>query len=927
MLKNLSFRPPARSFIACCIEFRERQEFCRANIIPLLLKRLHASGRRATKCSSGGSEKALPSKKELRRLIREITNVIRTSPRKRRPSIREWMGEVKSLIKAREDAANKRLGELQNRILEAKVDYSRSIILNESELDAVVGEMNSLVQRLDGLNFRQESVIERISSQELRKMEILSQAREYLGELLVLSDRVQEVSKSIRDSSRLRSSKIYELLSVLRECLDSLGSIEGEMSLRLNVKDSIYGEISGVLDYILEVLVSQIASFLREYCDWGQLDKIVQQVLSRKSTNVLSESPDLSRIEKNEGISQSIGVLLVLASICIDLGYTCREMRDSGVDGPREGDRYPRRNACEEIIPRLGDEIANKLKPLFFSRSSSLSNPERPEWLLETYLSIFKSHSSYLKGLWRLLGARLSAVKSGAGDDSARTYTSKYVPFYMEREEYLRVMGGILAVDPSKVLSISLICNLEAALRAFLRRSLSKDGVAIRDNKVDCIFEKLVEHLLILYRQWREVEAETAMLITADLLTNLNVNRLVQQKKGSVDGLLEDGGVLQIEDISKTAVSWAKSAFTLVMGSPDSEYLEMFNRPSTFPPECGILDWYCILNRIYIAGQTLGYLSESLISSYVDKFNMKRTIQDLYSSICSHCGSSDQSVMLKWLADTVVYISSDSSSQNAQALVMPIKSSSSGQNGSGSLILVLGYSIEVVELLNAFSGKVSQLVDSCICFERSRLRISDWMASKYPETKMGLSHYPPKVFSELFSTPIIDQSIVGEFVGYIRGEWNRVGHKIGPMIPMISILLESVDVVYFTLVNLREDVGVRGSTGSGPRPEEGESRDGAEYTLKMYDRSTEALREIKEEMIRDIKLELTEVIIKPLVYSEITIPSLGDLLSSSTFSGNARLLFDENLAKKVNELKHAFLLFSLFLSSSNLTEISNVLSV
>lgn len=929
MLRNLSFKLPARSFIACCTEFRERQEFCRTSIIPLLLKRRqHASGRGAARAVSLGSEETVSSK-ELRKLIREITNVIRTSPRKRRPSIREWMGEVRDLIRAREDAANARLRELQSQLLEAKVSYLEAILLSGSRLDGVVVEVNSLVQRLDGLSFREDSVFEKICSLDLRKMEILSRTREYLAELLALSSRVREVADSVRGSASLRSSRVYALLSTLRECVHSMSQMEKEGSLKLNVKSSVYGEILDVLGHVLEILANQISLCLREYCDWGKLDKIVQQVLGSKACRVLSDLPDISRSER---ISQSIGVLLVLSSMCIDLMHTCKELQGSGT-----GDKQFRIGVCEEIIPRLGEEIANKLKPLFFSRNSSLSNPEKPEWLLETYLSIFKSHSEYLRDLWSVLNAKFRMARSedGTWGGGAKTHASKHVPSYMKREEYLEVMGEILSTDPAKILSISLICNLQSALRAFLKRVLSRDGVAVRDNKADCIFERLVERLLLLYRQWREAEEETSVLILLDLLTNTNVNKLVLPRRSSGDGLLEeDGSALQIEDISKTAVSWAKSAFTLVMGSPDSEYLEMFNKPSIFPLECGILDWYCILNRTYIAGQTLGYLSESLISSYIDKFNMKRTVHDLYSSICSHCGSSDQSVILKWLSDTVVYMSADSSSQNGQTLVMPIKSSSGECRPDFGLILVLGYSVEVVELLNAFSGKISLLVDSCMSFERSQHCIGrgkdcqSWVrslvASKFHEMQAGLARYPPEIFSETFSTPIISHSIIGDFVNYIRGEWNRVGHKIGPMIPMISILLESVDIVYFTIVNLRQDVNARSrSFGSGSAEDE----EPLGHVSSMYDGPAEKLREIKEEMLRDIKLELTEVIIKPLIYSEITIPSLEDLLSLSTFSVDARLLFDDNLAKKVDQLKYTFVLLSLFLSSSNLTEISETLSV
>ncbi|KAH8581602.1 uncharacterized protein ELE39_002060 [Cryptosporidium sp. chipmunk genotype I] len=949
MLKNLTFKPPTRSFIACCIEFRERQEFCRTNVIPLLLKKSSISKKVLISTSKSVEKKVASSKKELKNLIREITNVIRASPRKKRPSIKEWMGEVRDLIRAKEEVANSRLNELQNKLLDAKVDYSNSIIMNESMLDQVVERMNSLVRRLDRLNFREDSILDKIDSSDLKKMEILIQVREYLRELLTLSNKVEQVSDSIKNSKNLKSSKVYALLSNLKDCLLKISLIENGRNVKLNIKSFIYNEISRVLDHIFEILINQITLFLKKYCDWGQLEKIVQLVLSRKSPQfALNDPPDLSILERNERISQSIGILLVLASICIELGFECEELKFSAGIETSNSYKNPRINICEEIISRLGNEISKKLKPLFFSRNSSLSSIEKPEWLLETYFSIFKSHSDYLKNLWNDLNANFMRAKNNEENNGIDTYTSRYIPFYIEKDKYLDTMSKIVSVDPKKILSITLIYNLQNALRIFLRRAIYKDGVAVRDNKTDCIFEKLVEHLLLIYRHWKDVDEETSMFIPLDLLTNLNVNKLVITKKSSIDGLFEeDNNILQMEDLSKTAANWAKSAFTLVMGNPDSEYLEMFNKPSIFPSECGILDWYCILNRIYIAGQTLGYISESLISSYIDKFNMKRTIHDLYSSICSHCGSSDQNVILKWLSDTVVYISNDSLSKNGQTLIMPIKSSSNGNQGIGNLILVLGYSIETVELLNAFSGKISLLLDSCKSFEKSQYymendksdqyRIKSLILAKFHEIKIEFDYYPPKIFSETFSTPIIEQSIVGEFTNYIRGEWNRVGHKVGPMIPMISILLESVDIVYFTIVNLNQDINAKSSLKSEPKLDEdfqksipnleGKHKKKIEYISKIYDGSIVMLKELKEEMINDIRLELSEVIIKPLIYSEIVIPSLEDLLNSNSFSGNARLLFDDNLAKKVNELKYTFVLFSLFLSNSNLTEISKALSV
>ncbi|KAL3126228.1 hypothetical protein CHM_8g90 [Cryptosporidium hominis] len=949
MLKNLTFKPPTRSFIACCIEFRERQEFCRTNIIPLLLKRHSISKKLAIIKSKSAEENAVSSKKELKILIREITNAIRTSPRKRRPSIREWVGEVKDLIRAREVVANERLNELQNKLLDAKVDYSNNIIMNESMLDKVVIRINSLVQRLDGLNFREESILDKVDYLDLKKMEVLTQVSDYLKELLVLSNKIEQVSDLMKKSKSLKSSEIYTLLSNLKDCTLKISLIENGRNVKLNVKNSMYSEISRILDYILEILINQITLFLKNYCDWGQLDKIVQQVLSRKSSQcVLDSPPDLFKLERNERISHSIGILLVLASICIELGFECRELNGSASIELSNDYKISKINVCEEIISRLGTDIANKVKPLFFSRNSSLSNIEKPEWLLETYFSLFKSHSEYLNNLWNDLNKNFMKIKNIEENDAIKTYTSKHIPSYIDKEKYIEEMNKIVLVEPKKILSITLIYNLQNALRIFLRRALYKDGVAIRDNKTDCIFEKLVEHLLLVYRQWKDIDEETSMFIPFDLITNLNVNKLFLTKKSSIDGLFdEDNNILQMEDLSKTAVSWAKSAFTLVMGNPDSEYLEMFNKPSTFPSECGILDWYCILNRIYIAGQTLGYLSESLISSYIDKFNMKRSIHDLYSSICSHCGSSDQNIILKWFSETVVYISNDSLSRNGQTLIMPIKSSSTGNQGISNLILVLGYSIETVELLNAFSGKVMLLVDSCKSFEKSqyyldndeggKYRIKDIILAKFHEIKIELDYYPPKVFTETFSVPIVEQSIVKEFINYVRKEWNKIGHKVGPMIPMASILLESVDIVYFTIVNLGQDINANSSLISESKlyndfqelklnlKEEKKEKMG--YISTMYDGPMVMLKELKEEMINDIKLELTEVIIKPLIYSEIVIPSLEDLLNSNSFSGNARLLFDDNLAKKVNELKYTFVIFSLFLSNSNLTEISKALSV
>ncbi|KAK9170687.1 Uncharacterized protein cmbei_80090 [Cryptosporidium meleagridis] len=949
MLKNLTFKPPTRSFIACCIEFRERQEFCRTNIMPLLLKRHSISKKLAISKSKTVEENAVSSKKELKNLIREITNAIRASPRKRRPSIREWIGEVKDLIRAREVVANERLNELQNKLLDAKVDYSNNIIMNELMLDKVVIRINSLVQRLDGLNFREESILEKIDYLDLKKMEVLTQVSDYLKEMLALSNKIEQISELIKNSKSLKSSEIYTLLSNLKDCTLKISLIENGRNFKLNIKNSIYSEISRILDYIFEILINQITSFLKMYCDWGQLDKIVQQVLSRKSSQCsLDGPPDLSKLERNERISHSIGILFVLASICIELGFECKELNGSASMELTKDYKNSKINVCEEIISRLGTEIANKVKPLFFSRNSSLSNIEKPEWLLETYFSLFKSHYEYLNSLWNNLNTNFMKLKNVEESNVKKACTNKYIPSYIDKEKYIEEMNKIVLVEPKKILSITLIYNLQNALRIFLRRALYKDGAAIRDNKTDCIFEKFVEHLLLIYRQWKDIDVETSMFIPFDLITNLNVNKLVLTKKSSIDGSFdEDNNILQMEDLSKTAVSWAKSAFTLVMGSPDSEYLEMFNKPSTFPSECGILDWYCILNRIYIAGQTLGYLSESLISSYIDKFNMKRTIHDLYSSICSHCGSSDQNIILKWFSETVVYISNESLSKNGQNLIMPIKSSSTRSQGIGSLILVLGYSIETVELLNAFSGKVMLFVDSCKSFENSqyylendkgsKCRIKDIILAKFHEIKIGLDCYPPKIFTERFSVPIIEQGIVKEFIGYIRGEWNRVGHKVGPMIPMASILLESVDIVYFTLVNLSQDINTRSLVisepklynnfqGSIPNLKE-EQKEKMGYISTMYERPIVMLKELKEEMINDIKLELTEVTIKPLIYSEIVIPSLEDLLNSNSISGNARLLFDGNLAKKVNELKYTFVLFSLFLSNSNLTEISKALSV
>ncbi|KAF7456987.1 hypothetical protein HWI79_2490 [Cryptosporidium felis] len=955
MLENLTFKPPTRSLLACCTDFRERREFCRANLIPLLLKRVSDSKKKVSSVDAHGEKISLSSGKELKNLVWEITRLIRTSPRKRRPSIREWSEEVREIVRAREEAARKRLDELHIKQLDAKVEYSRDILANESTLDSIVPKLNSLAEKLDKLSFRRDSILDMVDSQSLKRMGVLSRAKEYLSELLNFSNKLEEISNSLRDQKSLRSSRIYEIIQTIRKSQESVKSLEAGEKLNLKIKTSIYKEISRLLDHVLEILLDQLSVFLKEYCDWGRLDKIVQQVQGNSSRSSLNEeSFESSRAQKNEVLVYKISIALLLIYECIDLTRSFNEPRgkeDSGV----EQERLEKQNSnlsigmriLEQIFPKITSEIVNKLKPLFFSRNSSLASVDKPEWILETFLAVFKSHSSYLESLWNILNAKYGSLKH---EDGTNEHGRGNIPSFVEESRFLLVMNGIISASPKKALSISLIRELRGVLKIYLRRILVKDGTPIRDNRIDCIFERFVEQLLLCYRRWSELEHETSVFILFDILNNISIIELSSVKKSSSDGPTEEeSGLIQVEELSKAAVNWAKSAFTMVLGGSDSEYLEIFSKPSSFPPECGVLDWLCILNKIYIANQIIGYLSESLVASYTDKFNIKRTIKDLYSSMCSYCGSSIPNIILKWFSETVVYISREAGSRNGQALIMPIKSSLNNKgvsnalasthgtqnSNSGDYILVLGYSVETVELLNAFSGKLSLFVDCCSSLEVNydSLRRSELAIHELQESGTH-REYPPETFLRVFSTPIVEKSIVGEFVEHIRSEWNMIGHKVGPFIPIVSILLESVDIVYYSLLNLSQDIenSTRFTDSGNPILNKSSlikisEKERTECIPKLYFGSLKKLEELKDEMIRDIKLELREVMIKPLIYSEIVIPKLENLLSSNSFSGNARILFDDHLAKKINELKYTYILFDLFLSQTNLTRIAQALSV
>ncbi|KAK6588591.1 hypothetical protein RS030_4503 [Cryptosporidium xiaoi] len=973
----LNKKPPKIPYIASCIEFKERQEFCRVHLIPLLLKRnknCHntTNEKIITKEETNvKSKRALFNKNDtnLRALINKIRNeaineYIKINKKSKNTDKIEFkliIDKVRKIITNNKNELKSRIIELENKIEDYKLKYIENIIFNGKNTDLLTVEINQLLCKISKLNFTGDSIIEKIDKNQIEKYRILNIIYENIHDFDILISRLEEIYDKL-NNNRIKCSEVYDIIITLSEYVNYYYNNENNI-VNINIGNILHRKILKITYFIENLLSKKCLDILRLYCNWGKIDKIIEEFLSKRNTaysinDLVNNNIHLIEIEKKEKMANSLGILLVLFFEC------------NNIYKNNNNNKLLYKNTTNKIISYLCNEMMSTLKSLFFSKNSLLSNIDKPEWFLQISLSIFKSHYYYLNELWKKFDDNIKKElylleKYKFKDENKicnNNIKSNFIPYYVPKNKYISLINEILLIEPKEALSISILNELRSVIKIYIKKILLfKDGNVIRDNKSDYLFEKLIEQILIQYKYWKEIDEYNCNILLLDLLTNMNVKDLLSVNKinehrylfndnvneremnSNVEinlNLDDDYRVVNVEDITKTAVNLAKIAFSVVMKDQNEKYLDIFKegKPSEFPLECGILNWFCIINKIYIKNQISRYLSDSIVLCYTDKFNIKRTNKDLFETICNHSGSSDKNIVLRWFSDTIIYMTNDMGN-NMQPLITPIKSINDNKDvvtNNDNLILILGYSIETIELLNAFSGKISIFIESCLSIEdiRNNRNLTDRNKDRYNECYC-MNNYlnksinndcnPSIIFMNEFFIPIIDNCMLGEFINYVNFEWNRIGHKIGPFLPISSILIESLNLVLSALVNLNDAICVSKNSDADNKNEN--------YILS-YKNCISNLKKIKNDMINDVKFEIREVLIKPLLFGEVKIPSLDDLinsktndnLSSSFFDGNAKLLFDEHLSSKANELKYSFKLFSIFLSNSCLDEISKVLN-
>ncbi|KAH8738556.1 hypothetical protein FG386_001938 [Cryptosporidium ryanae] len=966
----LNRTPPERQYIASCMEFKERQEFCKNILIPLLLKRninnlnnANHENKIITKDNNQKS-KIISNKNnaKLRVLINKIrkeainyyTEINKNEKCANKIEFKLIIDKLREIITNYENELKNKIITIENKIEDYKLKYMEKIILNEKNIDLITVQINELLCKISKLNFSNNSLIEKIDQIKIEKYGILSIIHNNISDFYILVAKLDEIYNKLNNIN-LKCSDVYDIINTLSGYSSYYYNNENNIDT-INIGSKVHEKILEIIHFIETLLSRKFLNILKLYCNWGKIDKIVEFISKNNATYCsnanyfIEQSVNLTEIERKEKIVKSLGIILTLLFECNGI-YNHKLLK------------Y---DIMNKIISYLCDEIINTLKSLFFSKKSLLSNIDKPEWFLQTTLSIYKSHDYYLNELWKQfkdnIKKEIYLLENYGFDEKNKDIKNNFIPYYIPKNKYISLINEILSIKPKVALSISILDGLRSMIRIYIKKTLLlKDDNVIRDNKSDYLFERLVEQILVQYKYWKEIDEYNCIILLLDLLTNINIKDLIKinnetknkylldnisHNKETIDNIninlgLDDDEyehrIVNVEDITKTAMSLAKIALSATVKDKGEKYFNIIKegRPSEFPSEYGVLNWFCILNKIYIKNQTSYYLNDSLVSCYTDKFNVKRTVKDLFETLCMHSGSSDRNAVLKWFSEKIIYMDNNNINSNIQPLITPIKSVNINEDvksNSSDLILILGYSIETIELLNAFSGKILLFIESCLSIENittKKLIYSDkyYDISNYLKENIDSDCSPSAIFVNEFSIPIIDNCMVSGFISYINSEWDRIGRKIGPFLPISSILIESVNLVLLALVNLNDAICIKDSNTA-------DTYSGNDsYILSLYKDSIHNLKKTMNDMIEDVRFEIREVLIKPLLFGEIKIPSLNSLIDlntnynlSSFSTDNARLLFDEHLSNKANELKYSFKLFNIFLSKYCLDEISKVLS-
>ncbi|KAL7066291.1 hypothetical protein ACR3K2_32620 [Cryptosporidium serpentis] len=952
ILHNANLKYPEYSFIASCKEFKERLNFCKQEILPCLENRRNVKN----KFISLDKEKSTLDI-ETRRCILNIYSELKRGGLLNGFTISDTIKKMIELTKIKRTEKLAEFKNIENKLIELQTIHFSNFVILGNNLDKIVDDLNKSMIKVNSFNFSADSILDNINPDTMKEAQIIINLKIFLESIYKIFKILEEISDNLNSNTKLRSSFIQKIILKLEYCVKEYLNISNNIS-DLNFYKIISMKIKDFVDKIQTSLINEFNNILRKFCDWGKYDNIVEDIINKKSINI--SNIDLE-IEKNIDNGKNISIAFALCIILILLDDCEKILRYLEMKQYKYNIDYKITTLSKclymKIIPYLVLDITSNLKPLFFTKNCPLSNIEKPEWFLQTLLSAFNCHSIFLKRLWsswEYISCNLDSILN----------KSKNILLNLDINRLNIFFNEILSVDPVKYFSISFIGEFRKFIILYLNKLLFNGKDIVRNPKIDSIFEKFVEQWLIQYRTWYDIHKSTAYLVVYDLITNSRIEYITKESMNL--NLIDNIKFGESIDITQSAISWAKSAFSIIMGDAELVDLESFINNSTFPPNYGLLTWLYTINRIYIHTQLKFYMDRSLTNSFINTFSTKRTIEDLYISICNHSKTVNREKIIEWFSEILTSCEYNSTSQfsGSQPFLIPIKSFS--KDNKEDFISVLGFSIEVVELLNALAMKSRNLIDAA---KQGNLNnIKDEITSILCD-KIGISIDESyfNIVNNKYISPLIELSIIGKFIDYIQNEWNYIGRKISVFTPLVCILIESVEVVKIALQNLEiewvetyknsvldhldnfQKLKVEKSKKyeckscskpliesdynkkcSNPTCNQYNSQLKENHSLhnlsiSIYQSSLKKIQDLKSYLLKDLQYELNDVLIHPLRDNEIKIPTLEELLNSDFLSITAGVIFDNNLAKIISNLKYTFIFFKEFLSSQNLEYLGNFL--
>ncbi|OII75872.1 hypothetical protein cand_028690 [Cryptosporidium andersoni] len=949
MIHNAVLKYPEYSFIASCKEFKERINFCEQEILPCLKSRRSVRN----ELISLDKEKSTLDI-ETRRCILDIYFELKRRGLLNGLTITEIIKKMIELANIKRTEKLAEFRNIENKLIDLQtINFSNFVILGNN-LDKIVNDLNKSMIEVNNLNFSADSIFDNINPSTMKEARIIINLKFFLESIYKIFKILEEISDNLNSNTKLRSSFIQKVILKLEYCVKEYLNISNNIS-DLNFYKIILVKIKEFLDNIQTSLINEFSNTLKRFCSWGKYDNIVEDIINKKSINISNMDLEVEKNidnEKNISMAFALCIILILLSDCEKiLRYLEMKQYKYNID-----DKITTLSEClyMKIIPYLVLDITSNLKPLFFSKSCPLSNIEKPEWFLQTLLSVFNCHSIFLKRLWsnwEYISCNLDSILNKSENVLLNLNINRLNIFFNE----------VLSMDPIKYFSISFIGELRKFIILYLNKLLFNGKDIVRNPKIDSIFEKFVEQWLIQYRTWYDIHKSTGYLVVYDLITNSRIEYITKESMNL--NLIGDMKFSESLDITQSAISWAKSAFSIIMGDAELVDLESFINNSTFPPNYGLLTWLYTINRIYIHTQLKFYMDKSLTNSFTNTFSTKRTIEDLYISICNHSKTVNREKIIEWFSEILSSFEYNSTSQFSgyQPFLIPIKSFS--KDNKEDFISVLGFSIEVVELLNALAMKSRNLIDAA---KQGNLNnIKDEITSILCD-KIGISINESyfNIVNNNYISPLIELSIIGKFTDYIQNEWNYIGRKISVFTPLVCILIESVEIVKIALQNLENEWvetyknSVLDYPDNCQKLEFEESKkceckscselliesdynekcsnptcnqynsqlkENHNLSISIYQSSLKKIQDLKSYFLKDLQYELNDVLIHPLRDNEIKIPTLEELLNSDSLSITAGVIFDDHLAKIISNLKYAFIFFKEFLSSQNLEYLGNFL--